>query len=43
MQKLNKGRFFHAKSQIYDKKFHVPSFPRRTQNYPLLLLLTSTY
>ena len=35
MKKLNEGRFLHAKSQIYDNKFHVPSFPCCTQNYPL--------
>ena len=34
MKKLNKGRFLHAKSQIYDNEFHVTSFPGRTQNYP---------
>ena len=27
MKKLNEGRFLHAKSQIYENEFHVPSFP----------------
>ena len=43
MKKLNEGRFFQAKSQIYDNEFHVPSFPCRTHfSFPYLLLLLFT-
>ena len=43
MKKLNGGRFLHAKLKIYDNEYHVPNFPCRAQNYPLLLLFTPTY